>query len=81
MDAMIYHIAKGIAAKRLCFVVAMMPFSSLEVGARHYITSRLRERVSFIAPVHIYPGENEMEALAENALAVLRNQREVLEYQ
>ena len=30
---------------------------------------------------HIYPGENEMEALAENALAVLRNQREVLEYQ
>ena len=31
MDAMIYHIAKGIDPKRLCFVVAMMPFSSLAV--------------------------------------------------
>ena len=39
--------------------------------------SRLRERVSFIAPIHIYPGENELEALAENALAVLRGEREV----
>lgn len=82
MDAMIYHIAKGIAAQAavLCGCYDAILITG---GLAHadYITSRLRERVSFIAPVHIYPGENEMEALAENALAVLRNQREVLEYQ
>ena len=33
-----------------------------------------------MAPVYIYPGEDEMQALALNALAVLRRQREVLEY-
>ena len=82
MDAMIYHIAKGIAAQA---AVLCGRYDAILItgGLAHadYITSRLRERVSFIAPVHIYPGENEMEALAENALAVLRNQREVLEYQ
>ena len=81
MDAMIYHIAKGIAAQA---AVLCGRYDAILItgGLAHaeYITSRLRERVSFIAPVHIYPGENEMEALAENALAVLRNQREVLEY-
>lgn len=82
MDAMIYHIAKGIAAQA---AVLCGRYDAILItgGLAHadYITSRLRERVSFIAPLHIYPGENEMEALAENALAVLRNQREVLEYQ
>ena len=82
MDAMIYHIAKGIASQA---AVLCGRYDAILItgGLAHadYITSRLRERVSFIAPVHIYPGENEMEALAENALAVLRNQREVLEYQ
>lgn len=82
MDAMIYHIAKGISAQA---AVLCGRYDAILItgGLAHadYITSRLRERVSFIAPVHIYPGENEMEALAENALAVLRNQREVLEYQ
>ena len=82
IDAMIYHIAKGIAAQA---AVLCGRYDAILItgGLAHadYITSRLRERVSFIAPVHIYPGENEMEALAENALAVLRNQREVLEYQ
>ena len=82
MDAMIYHIAKSIAAQA---AVLCGRYDAILItgGLAHadYITSRLRERVSFIAPVHIYPGENEMEALAENALAVLRNQREVLEYQ
>lgn len=82
MDAMIYHIAKGIAAQA-AVLCGRCDAILITGGLAHadYITSRLRERVSFIAPVHIYPGENEMEALAENALAVLRNQREVLEYQ
>ncbi|MFA7572480.1 MAG: butyrate kinase, partial [Lutispora sp.] len=28
----------------------------------------IKERISFVAPVYLYPGENEMEALALGAL-------------
>ena len=38
-----------------------------------YITARLQERVSFLAPVHVYPGEDELEALVMNALGALRS--------
>ena len=34
----------------------------------------------FIAPIKIYPGENELESLAENALRVLKGETEAKEY-
>lgn len=81
LDAMIYNVAKAIGAKAatLCGEVDAILITG---GLAHadYITSRLRERIAFIAPIHIYPGENELEALAENALAVLRGEREVRTY-
>lgn len=81
LDAMIYQTAKCIAAEGavLCGEVDAILITG---GMAHadYITSRLRRRISFLAPVHIYPGEDEMQALALNALAVLRGQREVKEY-
>ena len=40
----------------------------------------IRERVSFIAPVLVYPGEDEMLALAEGALRVLRGEEEAKTY-
>ncbi len=40
----------------------------------------ISERVSFIAPVHVYPGENELEALAFGALRVLRGEERANEY-
>ena len=40
----------------------------------------IEEYVSHIAPVHVYPGEDEMLALAMGALRVLRGQEEILEY-
>jgi butyrate kinase len=46
-----------------------------------YITNKIKERVEFLAPVKIYPGEDEMLAMAENAFAVLNGEREVLQYQ
>ena len=36
------------------------------------VTDYLRDRCGFIAPVTVYPGENELEALVANALVVLR---------
>ena len=40
----------------------------------------IRERVSFIAPVMIFPGEHEMEALALGTLRVLRGQEALQTY-
>lgn len=45
-----------------------------------YITKEISERVGFIAPVHIYPGENELESLAENGYGVLSGEFEIKEY-
>ena len=76
IDAMIYHTAKCIASEGAVLrghVDAIL----LTGGIAHsdYITSGIRSRVDYLAPVHIFPGENEMEALALNALAVLRGER------
>lgn len=40
------------------------------------ITDEIERRVRFIAPVHLYPGELEMEALAAGAYRVMRGQEE-----
>ena len=45
------------------------------------ITSRIRDYCQFIAPVEIYAGENELEALAMNALRVLHGSTEAKTYQ
>ena len=81
IDAMIYQIAKSIAAEGavLCGKIDGILITG-GIAHSEYITSRLRHRISFLAPVYLYPGEDEMQALALNALAVLRRQREVLEY-
>lgn len=44
------------------------------------IVDDIRERVSFIAPVEIYPGENELESLAENGYGILGGEFEIRYY-
>lgn len=82
VDAMIYHIAKNIAAESavLCGRVDAILITG---GMAHsdYIISRLRKRIEFLAPVYTFPGEDEMEALALNALAVLQGKREAKLYE
>ncbi|RKD30002.1 butyrate kinase [Thermohalobacter berrensis] len=43
-------------------------------------TGWVKERVEFIAPIMIYPGEDEMIALAEGGLRVLRGEEKAKEY-
>ncbi len=81
VDAMVYNIAKWICAEAAVFggkVDAIL----LTGGLAHsdYVTSGVRERVQFLAPVYCYPGEDEMLSLAEGALAALKGEREVLTY-
>lgn len=73
LDAMIYQTAKCICAEGavLCGDVDAILITG-GMAYSEYITSRLRRRIGFLAPVFIYPGENEMQALAYNALDVLR---------
>ena len=44
------------------------------------VTQAIEQRVRFIAPVHLYPGENEMASLAAGALRVLRGEESVKKY-
>lgn len=82
IDAMIYHTAKAIASEG-AVLKGKVDAILLTGGIAHseYITNGIRERVEFIAPVHVYPGEDEMEALAQNALDVLRGEREAKDYE
>ena len=82
LDAMCYSIAKNIGSMAAALdgeVDAVI----LTGGLAHseVITGNISRRISFIAPVKIYPGEDEMLALAESGLAVLRGEREAKIYE
>ena len=81
IDAMCYQVAKSIAAQA-AVMWGKVDAILLTGGLAHseYITNKIKERVEFLAPVKIYPGEDEMLAMAENAFAVLNGEREVLQY-
>ena len=44
------------------------------------IAGQISERVSFIAPIVVYPGEDELESLAENGYGILSGQFEIKVY-
>lgn len=50
------------------------------IAYSEYITSEISSKVEFIAPVLIYPGENELESLAENGYGILAGEFEIKEY-
>lgn len=45
-----------------------------------YVTSELKKKAGFIAPFTIYPGEDELLALAQGALRVLNGEEKACEY-
>jgi butyrate kinase len=81
LDAMIYHVAKTIASEAavLCGQIDAILLTG-GLARSEYVVSRIRKRVGFLAPIRCFPGEDEMEALALNALAVLRGKRKAKEY-
>ena len=81
VSAMIWHIAKNIAAEGavLCGNIDAILLTG-GMAKSDYIIERLKQRLSFLAPIYVYPGQDEMQALTENALAVLRGEREAKDY-
>lgn len=73
VDAMAYHIAKNITAQAavLCGKIDAIILTG-GMARWDYLVEHIMKRVSWLAPTHIYPGENELEALAHNAIAVLK---------
>ncbi len=80
-DAMAYQVAKEIgscAAVLKGNVDAIILTGGLAYGAM--LTEWIKNRVSFISDVIIYPGEDEMSALAQGGLRVLRNEEKAQIY-
>lgn len=80
-EAMAYQIAKEIGAMATVLhgnVHAIVLTGGL--AASQMLTHWISERIRFIAPILIFPGEDEMRALAMGTLRVLRFQEEVKEY-
>lgn len=82
LDAMIYNIAKNIGSMAVA-LKGKVDGILLTGGIAHseYVTSRIIEQVAFLAPqVKVYPGEDEMLALAMNGLGALKGEIPVKEY-
>ena len=81
LDAMIYSIARWLAS--------LAPATNGHVDAviltgaiahSQYVTDGLRNRLSFLAPVFVYPGEDELTALAMNVLRAMRGEQKIKVY-
>lgn len=80
-DAMIYQIGKNIGAYSITLkgnVDAIL----LTGGIAHdkYVIDMISDMAGYIAPIAVYPGEYEMEALVSGALRVLDGEEEALIY-
>lgn len=78
-DSMAYQIAKEIGAMAAALhgrVYAVLLTGGMAHSDR--LIATVHEYVSWIAPVVRYPGEDELQALAEGALRVLRHEEEPL---
>lgn len=81
LEGMVYHVCKdigGMAAALNGEVNVIL----LTGGIAHseYVVEKIKEKCSFIAPIVVYPGENEMESLARGALEGLRGNESIKEF-
>ncbi len=80
-EGMAYQISKEIAS---CSAVLKGDVDAVILTAGmaydEQLTDWIKERVEFIAPVKVYPGEDELLALTEGALRVLRGEEEAKIY-
>ena len=79
LQALCYRIAKEICS----LSAAAAPDAVVLTGGLAHserVVAEISSRVRFLAPVLVYPGENEMEALAAAAFAALEGTQPILEY-
>lgn len=80
-EAMIYNIAQEIGK---CATVLYGKVDAIlltgGIANNDIIVEGIKERVSFIAPVFVYPGEDELLALAQGGLRVLSGEEAIKDY-
>lgn len=80
-EAMAYQVAKAIGSRATVLrgrVDAIVITGGIAYD--EHLVEMITGRVAWIAPVKVYPGEDEMKALAEGALRVLKGQEEAKDY-
>ncbi len=81
VQAMAYQVAKEAGA--LATVVDGRVDAILITGGiafNEFFTELVRQRIQFIAPVHVYPGEDEMQALAEGVFRIISGEEAAKNY-
>ena len=80
-NTMIYQICKSIGAMS-AVLSGRVDAILLTGGLMRFgdITEGIRERCGWIAPIHVYPGEMEQQAMAFPVLKVMRGQAEAMTY-
>jgi butyrate kinase len=80
-EAMIYQIAKEVGA---CATVLQGEIDAIfltgGLAYNPYVVEQLNKSIAFLAPIHIIPGEKEMEALCQGGVRVLKGIEEAKEY-
>ncbi|MCL1794993.1 MAG: butyrate kinase [Oscillospiraceae bacterium] len=82
LDSMAYQVAKEIGAMTAVLegtVDAIVLTGGLAYSSR--FTGAIKQRVDKLAPVHVFPGEDEMSALMSGVLRVLRGQELAVKYE
>jgi len=81
LEAMAYQIAKEIGGMTTVLKGKMDAILLIGSGAKcKILVDTIKERVSFLANIIIFPGENEMLALTQGALRVLKGEEQAKEY-
>lgn len=82
LDSMAYQVSKEIGAM-IAVLEGRVDAIALTGGLAYSnrFTGAIKERVDNLAPVHVFPGEDEMLALMQGALRVLRGDEQALIYE
>lgn len=81
-EAMAYQTAKeiGAAATVLKGKIDQILITG-GIARSRLLVEMIRERVEFLAPITVHPGEDELQALAEGVLRVLTGEEEAMDYE
>ena len=82
LDAMIYSISRwlsSLAPSTNGHVDAIILTGA--IAKSQYVTDGLKQRLTYLAPVFVYPGEDELTALAMNVLRAMRGEQEIKVYE
>ena len=81
MDAMAYQIAKSIGEM---YAVLRTEVDGIlitgDLAHSNYLVHHILDHIEKMAPVFIYPGDNDVQALASNAMRVMKGEMQILEY-